>query len=79
MSNRRGRPKETVQPLEVDGEGRVSRARVIDCATGVKGSWRLIERHIAEVLANGNQEFEDYLKKWTAWKFQNPGLPPEAA
>ena len=44
-----------------------------------KGSWRLIERHIAEVLANGNQEFEDYLKKWTAWKFQNPGLPPEAA
>jgi hypothetical protein len=44
-----------------------------------KGSWRLIQRHIAEVLANGNQEFENYLKKWTAWKFQNPGLPPEAA
>ena len=37
-----------------------------------KGSWRLIERHIAEVLANGNQEFEDYIKRSTAWKFQNP-------
>ena len=31
------RPKEIVQALEVDGEGRVSRARVIDCATGEAG------------------------------------------
>jgi len=38
-----------------------------------------MQRHIAEVLANGNQEFEDYIKRWTAWKFQNPGLPPEVA
>ena len=44
-----------------------------------KGSWRLMQRHIAEVLANGNQEFEDYIKRWTAWKLQNPGLPPEVA
>ncbi len=44
-----------------------------------KGSWRLIQRHIAEVLANGNQEFEDYIKKSNAWKFQNPGLPLEVA
>jgi hypothetical protein len=44
-----------------------------------KGSWRLIQQHIAGVLANGNQEFEDYIKKWTAWKFQNPGLPLEVA
>jgi hypothetical protein len=42
-----------------------------------KGSWRLMQRHIAEVLANGNQVFEDYIKRSTAWKFQNPGLPPE--
>ncbi len=38
-----------------------------------------MQRHIAEVLANGNQEFEDYIKRWTAWKLQNPGLPPEVA
>jgi hypothetical protein len=42
-----------------------------------KGSWRLMQRHIAEVLANGNQTFEDFIKRSTAWKFQNPGLPPE--
>ena len=33
----RVRPKEIVQPLEVDGDGRVSRARHIDCATGEAG------------------------------------------
>jgi hypothetical protein len=42
-----------------------------------KGSWRLMQRHIAEVLANGNQVFEDFIKRSTAWKFQNAGLPPE--
>jgi hypothetical protein len=42
-----------------------------------KGSWRLMQRHIAEVLANGSQEFENFIKWSTAWKFQNPGLPPE--
>ena len=36
-----------------------------------------MQRHIAEVLANGNQGFEDFIKRSTAWKFQNPGLPPE--
>jgi hypothetical protein len=42
-----------------------------------KGSWRLMQRHIVEVLANGNQGFEDFIKRSTAWKFQNLGLPPE--
>jgi hypothetical protein len=36
-----------------------------------------VQRHIAEVLANGNQGFEDFIKRSTAWKFQNLGLPPE--
>jgi hypothetical protein len=31
------RPKEIVQPLEVDGDGRVSRARIVDCSTGEAG------------------------------------------
>jgi hypothetical protein len=43
-----------------------------------KGSWRLIKRHIVEVLANGNQEFEDFIIRSTAWKFQNPGQRMEA-
>ena len=36
-----------------------------------------MQRHIVEVLANGNQAFEDFIKRSTAWKFQNAGLPPE--
>jgi Family of unknown function (DUF5906) len=44
-----------------------------------KGRWRLMQRHIAEVLANGDARFEDYIGRSAAWKFQNPGLPPEAA
>ncbi len=42
-----------------------------------KGSWRLMRRHIAEVLANGNQVCEDFIIRFTAWKFQNPGVRPE--
>jgi hypothetical protein len=42
-----------------------------------KGSWRLMQRHVAEVLANGNQEFEDFIIRHTAWKLQNPGERPE--
>lgn len=41
------------------------------------GSWKLLRRHVEEVLANGSQIFADYMFKHTAWKFQNPGLPPE--
>ena len=33
----RVRPREIVQPLEVDVNGRVARARVVDCATGEAG------------------------------------------
>jgi hypothetical protein len=41
-----------------------------------KGSWKLIQRHVAEVLADGDQKFEDYILRFTAWKFQNPaGVP----
>jgi hypothetical protein len=36
-----------------------------------------MQRHIAEVLAAGNQEFEDFIKRWAAWKFQNAGVSPE--
>lgn len=33
----RARPREIVQVLEVDGEGRPKRARVVDCASGEVG------------------------------------------
>jgi hypothetical protein len=34
-----------------------------------------MQRHLVEVLANGDQQFEDYIRRWIAWKFQNPALP----
>jgi hypothetical protein len=43
---------------------------------GVKpkpGDWKLLRRHVGEVLADGNKEFEDYILGWTAWVHQNPG------
>jgi hypothetical protein len=43
------------------------------------GDWRLIQRHIAEVLADGDGAFEDYILRWAAWKFQNPGGVPGVA
>jgi hypothetical protein len=47
---------------------------------GVKpkpGCWKLLERHIVEVLANGDEAFAGFILKYTAWKFQNPGDPPQ--
>jgi hypothetical protein len=44
-----------------------------------KGDWSLMRRHIEEVLAAGNKEVFDYIIKWTAWLFQNPGTQAEVA
>jgi hypothetical protein len=49
---------------------------------GVKpepGDWKLIERHIYEVIANGDQGFYDYTIRWIAWKFQNADQQPKVA
>jgi hypothetical protein len=43
------------------------------------GDWSLIERHIIDVVAGGNQEFADYVKNWIAWSIQNPAEQAEVA
>lgn len=43
------------------------------------GDWSLIERHIIDVVAGGNQEFADYVINWIAWSIQNPAEPAEVA
>lgn len=43
------------------------------------GDWSLMQQHILEVLADGNEEYASYITKWAAWKIQNPGEPPEVA
>ena len=44
-----------------------------------KGSWPRVKNHILNVLANGNTDYANYIYKWLAWKFQNPGGRPEVA
>jgi hypothetical protein len=39
------------------------------------GEWSLIRQHIVDVLAAGDPAFADYVLRWCAWKFQNPGEP----
>ena len=43
------------------------------------GRWPLMQRHIAEVLADGDTASLDYIMKWAAWAVQNPGERAEAA
>jgi hypothetical protein len=43
------------------------------------GDWRLMHRHIVEVLANGNEAYADYIIRWAAWKFQHPAAVPRVA
>jgi hypothetical protein len=44
-----------------------------------EGDWGLIRWHIENVLAGGDSVFADYIIRWCAWKFQNPGEPNEVA
>jgi len=43
------------------------------------GDWSLLQRHLHEVLASSDQRSEDYVRRWTAWKLQNPGERAEVA
>jgi hypothetical protein len=43
------------------------------------GDWRLIRKHIVEVVAGGNAEFAVYVIRWIAWAIQNPAAQAEVA
>ena len=43
------------------------------------GDWRLIRKHIVEVVAGGNKEFSEYVIRWIAWAIQNPAAQAEVA
>jgi len=43
------------------------------------GDWGLIRQHIDEVIANGNEEFAEYVIRWIAWAIQNPAAQAEVA
>ena len=44
-----------------------------------KGDWSLLRKHVREVLANGDQKFDDYIIRWGAWTFQHAGERTGAA
>lgn len=43
------------------------------------GEWPLMQKHIAEVLADGDPAALDYIMRWSAWAVQNPGERAESA
>ncbi len=45
----------------------------------IKGNWRLMDNMILDSLANNDPEVWLYIKKWCAWKLQNPTRRTEAA
>jgi hypothetical protein len=52
------------------------------CGFGVEpvpGDWSLMQRHIRDVLAAGDNESAEYILNWAAWAVQNPDKPAEVA
>jgi hypothetical protein len=45
----------------------------------IQGEWSLMQDHILQIIAAGDEELAKYILKWIAWMFQNPGIPAEAA
>lgn len=43
------------------------------------GDWSLMCKHIFEVLASGNPEFDRYIMNWLAWSVQHPDQRAEVA
>jgi len=62
--------------LERDGYLNLWKGWAVEPAAG---DWSLIQRHIVEVLASGNEEHGDYIIRWIAWMLQNPDKPAEVA
>ena len=44
-----------------------------------EGDWSKLRQHMWVVLANEEKRSDDYIVKWSAWKYQNAGERPEVA
>ncbi len=45
----------------------------------VKGSWKLMRKHIRKVICNGDKALYAYVKKWLALMIQKPWIPGQVA
>ena len=43
------------------------------------GCWSRQRDHLYEVIADGDPRAGQYIERWIAWMFQNPGVPAEVA
>ena len=44
-----------------------------------EGSWKLMKKHIRDVICNGDKAVYAYVKKWLARMFQKPWMPGQVA
>ncbi len=44
-----------------------------------RGSWRHMQRHVWQILADRDRKAYRYIMRWAAWSVQNPGEPAEVA
>lgn len=64
------------QPEEIDGKLNLWRGWGVPPR---QGCWKLMRRHIIEVLAADDVEAADYIIRWVAWAFQHPAERAQAA
>jgi len=62
---------------------RVAPERSLNMWTGFavqpkQGNWSLMREHIRSIIADGIPTLDEYIVRWVAWMFQNPGLRAEA-
>ena len=44
-----------------------------------EGDWSLLDAHMRDNIAGGNDTYYQYIRRWTAWGFQNPTRLAEVA
>lgn len=64
------------QPEVVDGY--LNLWRGFACSP-IAGDWSLMKQHIYKVLAESNEEYNEYILNWAAWSVQNPDKQAEVA
>ncbi len=72
----RGLTFEPAAEREIDGRLNLWRGWGVEPKAG---DWSLMEAHISEVLASGDETFAGYIMRWCAWAVQHPAERAEAA
>jgi hypothetical protein len=63
-------------PSVIDGNFNLWRGFAVE---PMAGDWSLMQSHILQVLANGDEAYAKYILRWIAWAVQNPHKQAEVA